>query len=111
MIENSLNIHGDEILYVGDHIYTDVSQSKVHQRWRTALIVRELEEEVRNFDLCAFSLITARATMYFLTEELLSTVININGLPIMTIRTRSKNRERKRNFLTTNNNVHNCMLL
>ncbi|KAG5555412.1 hypothetical protein RHGRI_012825 [Rhododendron griersonianum] len=46
MVENSLNLHGDEILYVGDHIYTDVSQSKVHLRWRTALICRELEEEV-----------------------------------------------------------------
>lgn len=45
MIENSLNIHGDEILYVGDHIYTDVSQSKLHLRWRTALILRELEDE------------------------------------------------------------------
>lgn len=45
MVENSLDIHGDEILYVGDHIYTDVSQSKVHQLWRTALICRELEEE------------------------------------------------------------------
>ncbi|KAM1745344.1 hypothetical protein ACFX11_012105 [Malus domestica] len=45
MVENSLNIHGDEILYVGDHIYTDVSQSKVHLRWRTALVCRELEEE------------------------------------------------------------------
>uniref|UniRef100_A0A2N9EIF3 5'-nucleotidase n=1 Tax=Fagus sylvatica TaxID=28930 RepID=A0A2N9EIF3_FAGSY len=45
MVENSLNFHGDEILYVGDHIYTDVSQSKVHLRWRTALICRELEEE------------------------------------------------------------------
>ncbi|KAF6167194.1 hypothetical protein GIB67_029832 [Kingdonia uniflora] len=45
MVESSLNIHGDEILYVGDHIYTDVSVSKVHLRWRTALICRELEEE------------------------------------------------------------------
>lgn len=45
MVESSLNMHGDEILYVGDHIYTDVSQSKVHLRWRTALICRELEEE------------------------------------------------------------------
>ncbi|KAL0381975.1 UNVERIFIED_CONTAM: 5'-nucleotidase domain-containing protein 3 [Sesamum calycinum] len=45
MIENSLGVHGDEILYVGDHIYTDVSQSKVHLRWRTALICRELEDE------------------------------------------------------------------
>ncbi|KAL5700664.1 hypothetical protein ACHQM5_026083 [Ranunculus cassubicifolius] len=45
MVESSLKVHGDEILYVGDHIYTDVSQSKVHLRWRTALICRELEEE------------------------------------------------------------------
>lgn len=47
MVESSLGVSGDEILYVGDHIYTDVSQSKVHLRWRTALICRELEEEVR----------------------------------------------------------------
>ncbi|KHN05393.1 Cytosolic purine 5'-nucleotidase [Glycine soja] len=45
MVESSLNIHGDEILYIGDHIYTDVSQPKVHLRWRAALICRELEEE------------------------------------------------------------------
>ncbi|KAF3332907.1 5'-nucleotidase domain-containing protein 4 isoform X1 [Carex littledalei] len=45
MIEKSLDVQGDEILYVGDHIFTDVSQSKVHLRWRTALICRELEEE------------------------------------------------------------------
>eukprot|EP00252_Welwitschia_mirabilis_P007375 TRINITY_DN18655_c0_g2_i2.p1 TRINITY_DN18655_c0_g2~~TRINITY_DN18655_c0_g2_i2.p1 ORF type:complete len:657 (-),score=140.27 TRINITY_DN18655_c0_g2_i2:17-1987(-) len=45
MVEKALGIHGDEILYVGDHVYTDVSQSKVHLRWRTALICRELEDE------------------------------------------------------------------
>ncbi|XP_068484365.1 uncharacterized protein [Phaseolus vulgaris] len=45
MVESSLNIHGDEILFIGDHIYTDVNQSKVHLQWRTALICRELEEE------------------------------------------------------------------
>ncbi|KAI6692847.1 hypothetical protein NL676_020557 [Syzygium grande] len=45
MVENSLDVHGNEILYVGDHMYTDVSQSKVHLWWRTALICRELEEE------------------------------------------------------------------
>lgn len=46
MVEKSLDLEGDEILYVGDHIFTDVSQSKVHLRWRTALICRELEDEV-----------------------------------------------------------------
>ncbi|WVZ20961.1 hypothetical protein V8G54_008283 [Vigna mungo] len=45
MVESSLNIHGNDILYIGDHIYTDVNQSKVHLQWRTALICRELEEE------------------------------------------------------------------
>lgn len=46
MVEKALGFHGDETLYVGDHIYTDVSMSKVHLRWRTALICRELEKEV-----------------------------------------------------------------
>ncbi|XP_014521780.1 cytosolic purine 5'-nucleotidase isoform X2 [Vigna radiata var. radiata] len=45
MVERSLNIHGNDILYIGDHIYTDLNQSKVHLQWRTALICRELEEE------------------------------------------------------------------
>jgi hypothetical protein len=47
MVEKALGFHGDETLYVGDHIYTDVSMSKVHLRWRTALICRELEKEVK----------------------------------------------------------------
>eukprot|EP00850_Spirogloea_muscicola_P019792 SM000199S05419 [mRNA] locus=s199:71818:86485:+ [translate_table: standard] len=46
MVEKALGFAGQETLYVGDHIYTDVSQSKVHLRWRTALILRELEKEV-----------------------------------------------------------------
>ena len=50
MVEKALGFHGDETLYVGDHIYTDVSMSKVHLRWRTALICRELEKEV--FPVC-----------------------------------------------------------
>lgn len=46
MVERALGFEGDETLYVGDHIYTDVSQSKLHLRWRTCLICRELEREV-----------------------------------------------------------------
>ncbi len=45
-VERSLGISGDEILYVGDHIWGDVRVSKSILRWRTALILRELEEEV-----------------------------------------------------------------
>lgn len=45
-IEESLGLAGGDILYVGDHLYADVSVSKDVLRWRTALILRELEDEV-----------------------------------------------------------------
>lgn len=47
MVEDYLGLSGDEILYVGDHIYTDVHVSKSVLRWRTALVVRELEDDLR----------------------------------------------------------------
>jgi len=45
-VESSLGLSGDEILYVGDHLFGDVHYSKALLRWRTALILRELESEV-----------------------------------------------------------------
>ncbi|HEX9693304.1 MAG TPA: HAD-IG family 5'-nucleotidase [Gemmatimonadales bacterium] len=46
IVEEFLEVSGDQILYVGDHMYTDVSVSKNMLRWRTALILRELEQDV-----------------------------------------------------------------
>jgi len=46
LVEQSLGIPGDNILYVGDHIFADVNASKSLFRWRTGLIVRELEREL-----------------------------------------------------------------
>jgi HAD superfamily 5'-nucleotidase-like hydrolase len=46
LVEESLGLSGDEILYVGDHLFGDVHFSKALLRWRTALILRELEGEV-----------------------------------------------------------------
>ncbi len=40
-----LDCRGDQVLYVGDHIYGDIVTTKRQSNWRTALIVRELEEE------------------------------------------------------------------
>ena len=51
MIEGYLGVSGSEILYVGDHLYTDVKVSKDIHRWRTALIVRELEDEIAQLQL------------------------------------------------------------
>jgi 5'-nucleotidase len=45
-IEEYLGLSGDEILYVGDHMFTDVHVTKDILRWRTALIVRELEGDL-----------------------------------------------------------------
>lgn len=45
-LERYLGLSGDEILYVGDHMFGDVHVTKEVLRWRTALILRELEEEV-----------------------------------------------------------------
>lgn len=54
LIEESLGVRGDDVLYIGDHIFADVHVSKDLLRWRTALVVRELEQEleaVKNFEL------------------------------------------------------------
>lgn len=45
-LERDLGVSGDEILYVGDHMFGDVRATKRVLRWRTALILRELEGEV-----------------------------------------------------------------
>ena len=45
-VEQFLGLAADQILYVGDHVFGDVHVSKSVLRWRTALILRELEREV-----------------------------------------------------------------
>ena len=46
LVEEYLGLSGDELLYVGDHIYDDVHVSKRVLRWRTALVLRELEQDM-----------------------------------------------------------------
>lgn len=41
-----LNVNGDEILYIGDHIYGDILRLKKDCNWRTALVVDELGHEI-----------------------------------------------------------------
>jgi 5'-nucleotidase len=45
-VQRHFGIAGSEILYVGDHVYADVHVSSRIRRWRTALVLRELEQEV-----------------------------------------------------------------
>lgn len=47
MVERLFNTSRERILYVGDHVFTDVSIAKASNRWRTLLVLQELEDEVR----------------------------------------------------------------
>lgn len=53
LVEASLGLASAQFLYVGDHLFGDVHVSKDILRWRTALIARELEHEIR--DAIAFA--------------------------------------------------------
>jgi len=50
--ERALGVGGDEILYVGDHIYGDILRSKKDSAWRTAMIIQELEREIEAHQAC-----------------------------------------------------------
>ncbi|MDH4350004.1 MAG: HAD-IG family 5'-nucleotidase, partial [Gemmatimonadota bacterium] len=46
LVEHHLGLGGDQILFVGDHLFADVHVSKNVLRWRTALVLRELEADL-----------------------------------------------------------------
>ena len=52
LVESSLGLSGSQILYVGDHLFGDVHVSKDMLRWRTGLILREIEPEIRALEEC-----------------------------------------------------------
>jgi 5'-nucleotidase len=50
LVEASLGLAGADLLYVGDHLFGDVHASKAMLRWRTGLVVRELEHEIEELE-------------------------------------------------------------
>ena len=46
-LQRALGFAGDEVLYVGDHIYGDVLRAKKESTWRTAMIIQEMDDELR----------------------------------------------------------------
>jgi 5'-nucleotidase len=49
-LERYLGESGDEIFYVGDHIYGDVLRAKKESAWRTMMIVQEMGPELEAHD-------------------------------------------------------------
>ncbi|MFZ4404077.1 MAG: HAD-IG family 5'-nucleotidase [Pseudobdellovibrionaceae bacterium] len=43
-----LDLQGDDILYIGDHIYGDILRLKKDCNWRTAMVIEELDQEIEN---------------------------------------------------------------
>ena len=46
-LEQQLGVTGNQILYVGDHVYADIVKSRKVGVWATALVVQEMEETIR----------------------------------------------------------------
>ena len=46
LFEKSFGLSGEDILYVGDHIYGDIVRLKKDCKWRTALVIEELGDEI-----------------------------------------------------------------
>jgi HAD superfamily 5'-nucleotidase-like hydrolase len=46
-LQRTWGVAGDEVLYVGDHIYGDVLRAKKESTWRTAMIIQEMDDELR----------------------------------------------------------------
>lgn len=48
-LQEDHGLKGDEILYLGDHIYGDILRLKKSCDWRTALVIEELDREVQAY--------------------------------------------------------------
>jgi hypothetical protein len=46
LVEEAFDLRGSQLMYIGDHVESDVHVSKSILRWRTGLVLRELEEEL-----------------------------------------------------------------
>ncbi|RMG11807.1 MAG: HAD family hydrolase [Deltaproteobacteria bacterium] len=63
LVEDSFGLVGEEILYVGDHVFVDVHLTKSELRWRTALVLRDLEQEIEALEAFAEDRRTLEAMM------------------------------------------------
>ncbi len=73
-LQHDLELEGDEILYLGDHIYGDVVSIKKTFNWRTALVLEPLEEEVSAVK--ASTKVQQRIDLLMTQKEKLETTLN-----------------------------------
>lgn len=44
--EQMTGVRGEQVLYIGDHIYGDILRLRKQHMWRTAMVLQELEREI-----------------------------------------------------------------
>lgn len=44
--EQMTGIRGEQVLYIGDHVYGDILRLRKQHMWRTAMVLQELEREI-----------------------------------------------------------------
>jgi 5'-nucleotidase len=69
VVEASLEVPGEAVLYVGDHIFADVNVSKSVNRWRTGLVLRDLEPELEALE--SFKAVQSELTARMEEKEVL----------------------------------------
>lgn len=65
LVEEAFELKGSQIMYIGDHVESDVHVSKSILRWRTGLVLRELEEELA----CLYEFHDRQADLTFMMGE------------------------------------------
>ena len=63
LFQQLTGIRGDEILFVGDHIYGDIIRSKHSVNWRTLLVIEELGTELVKLEALRRALTDIRSKM------------------------------------------------
>jgi HAD superfamily 5'-nucleotidase-like hydrolase len=48
--EQMTGIRGEQVLYIGDHIYGDILRLRKQHMWRTAMVLQELERDIQVSD-------------------------------------------------------------
>jgi 5'-nucleotidase len=48
--EQMTGVRGEQVLYIGDHIYGDILRLRKQHMWRTAMVLQELEREISVID-------------------------------------------------------------
>lgn len=75
LFQKRTGLRGDEILYVGDHIYGDIIRSKGLFNWRTMLVVEELDAELPKLE--KFKDITESITTHLQIREAIDEDLHI----------------------------------